>query len=344
MKRSLPSLVIGAVLTVILVTYMIFYQVAYDELAVVRTFGKIQPPDETGVSPDVKIEPGWYLRFPWPIQDVDIYDTRLRISETVGVEANTADAKNVVLRAAVTWHIEGAQAYKFVTSTQDEADAEEKLQLLVRDQLQTTLGQYVFEELVSNREDLKYDEITDKLLASVQPEALNLYGIQVRKIGLETLTLPTDISEQVFEAMKKERQATAALYTSEGESTAEKIRAEADSIANTILEFAKRRAAEIIAEGQERAAHYNEVFAQDPDLAMFLLEVDNLVKILKDRSTIILRTRDAPWYLLESPERPRDYRTPPGIGEEDPVATRPALDDEVRAAIENVPPKLTETE
>ncbi len=342
MKRSLPSLIIGGILTIILLAYMVFYQVSEDELAVVRTFGRVEPPNASGVSPDVKTEPGWYLRAPWPIQDVDIYDTRYRLSETVGLEANTSDAKNVVLRAAVMWQLK--EPFKYVTSSQDEADAKEKLLLLVRDQLQTTLGQYAFEELVSNREQLKYDEITDKLQTSVAAKALDLYGIEVRRIGLETLTLPSDNTEDVFEAMKKERQATAALYTSEGESKAEAIRAQADSIAGTITYFAERRAAEIVTEGRERAASYSSVFAQDPGLAVFLRQVENLANMLKDRTTVILRTKDDPWYLLESIERPGDTDDSDEPGEAETASGEDSVEEEVKIAVESAFPKLTEAE
>ena len=73
MKRSLPSIIAGASIIVILVLYMITYQVRFNEVAVVRTFGEITPPDpQTHQSDDVITEPGLKWKWPWPIQRVTI--------------------------------------------------------------------------------------------------------------------------------------------------------------------------------------------------------------------------------------------------------------------------------
>jgi hypothetical protein len=52
-------------------------------------------------------------------------------------------------------------------------------------------------------------------------------------------------------------------------------------------------AAEIEAKGIERAAAYNETFRQDEDLATFLLSIENLPKILEERTTLIF-DQDSP--------------------------------------------------
>jgi hypothetical protein len=73
---------------------------------------------------------------------------------------------------------------------------------------------------------------------------------------------------------------------------------------------------------------------------MFLLEVENLVKILKERATIILRTSSSPWYLLESIERPSPHDEP--VEPKDISAsatTQPAVDKAVLTPL----PEITET-
>src|SRR4030042_275983 len=61
MKRSLPSMIAGALLVLILLLYMITFQVRFTEVAVVRTFGRSNPDD-------VITEPGLRWKWPWPIQ------------------------------------------------------------------------------------------------------------------------------------------------------------------------------------------------------------------------------------------------------------------------------------
>ncbi|MBI4578859.1 MAG: hypothetical protein HY718_04100, partial [Planctomycetes bacterium] len=86
-KRSLPSLVTGILLAVVLLLYMVTYQVRFTEVAVVRTFGRIN--QETGVN----TEPGLYWKWPWPIQRVQTFDNRLQVTTTTGEENATKDGK-----------------------------------------------------------------------------------------------------------------------------------------------------------------------------------------------------------------------------------------------------------
>ena len=72
MKRNLPSIVTGLALVVILGLYMTTYQVRFTEVAVLKTFGEAQ-------KDEVKLEPGLYPKWPWPIQEVRIYDKRTRV-------------------------------------------------------------------------------------------------------------------------------------------------------------------------------------------------------------------------------------------------------------------------
>lgn len=319
MNRSLPSLITGAVLVLALGGYMVIYAVDDYEFAVVRTWGKIAPPDpETGVSPDVKTEPGWYFRWPWPIQQVDVRDARLQITRLTGEEVGTRDAKNVIISTSVSWSV--ADPYTFARNCRDLDDAADRLRTIVRDQLKAVLGGYEFSQLVStNPAELRHDEINELILSRSRAMARDLYGLELKSAGFETLTLPTAISETVFEAMRKERQAQAARYTSEGESQAAIIRATAENIAGTILAFADRKASEIIAEGRRRAAEYNRILAQDEDLAIFLLEIETLPRMLEKRSTLVLRADSAPYYLIEGSERPQiveDRPTTRPVGEE----------------------------
>lgn len=128
----------------------------------------------------------------------------------------------------------------------------------------------------------------------MQGKAADLYGIQVENIGIERLALPQRITETVFDAMKKERQALVAKHTSEGDSQAREIKAKAEGIANTILAFADRKEKEIINEGLKQANRYYEVFQKDEGLATFLLKVETLPKVLRENSTTVILDQNSP--------------------------------------------------
>lgn len=295
LKRSLPSLVTGVLLMIILLLYMITYQVRFTEVAVVRTFGQIN--QETGV----KTEPGLYWKWPWPIQKVQKFDNRLQVTSTVGEENSTNDGKNIIVTTAVNWRID--DPYTFSIRCADMADAEAKLTSRVRNDQKTVIGNYQFSQFIStNPDELQYDVIAEQIEDTVRQSAKELYGINVATVKLESVSLPERITENVFEAMKKERAAVAARYTSEGESTAEQIKKTAESIAGTIRSFAERQSAEIVAEGHRRAAEYNKQFAQDEELASFLIMLRTLPEILKNRTTVVLDAASAGFSPLLSDE------------------------------------------
>lgn len=291
MNRSLPSMLTLIPLALILLLYMFFFRVRESQVAVVRTFGQIAQPDpETGKSGGVLTEAGPYFRWPWPIQSVTIYDDRLQMSKTPAEETTTRDGKTIIVSTSIGWRI--ADPYLFTIRCSDVKDAETKLLSLVRNDRKAIIGAYAFANMVSiSPEDLKYDEIESRIARAVTDNARKLLGINVRYAKMDKLALPKQITESVFTAMKSERQAEAARYTSEGESRAKQIKGEAESIAETILSFANVSARRIEAEGIRRAAEYNSTFRKDESLAVFLLLVENLPNILKDRTTLVFDQR-----------------------------------------------------
>src|SRR4030095_2814639 len=99
MNRSLPSLLAGALLVIVLVLYMITYQVRFTEVGVIKTFGKASPPG------DVITEPGLYWKWPWPIQEVAVYDNRIQMTANPGEETPTRDGKPIIVTTAIGWRI-----------------------------------------------------------------------------------------------------------------------------------------------------------------------------------------------------------------------------------------------
>lgn len=315
-NRTLPSLLTGLFLAAILLLYMVTYTVRFTEVAVVRTFGKIDK------DTSIKKDPGLYWKWPAPIQRVKNFDNRLQVTSTTGEENPTKDGKNIVVTTAINWKIDDPYAFSMRCTSMD--DAENKLKTRVRNDQKTIIGKYEFSQFVStDPKELQYDTITDEIRKAVTASAKELYGIKIESVKLQSIALPQRITENVFEAMKKERQAVAARYTSEGESAAQQIKDTAESIAGTIRSFAERQAAQIVADGQRRALDYNKVLSEDQELASFLLLVRNLPAILKDRTTVILDANSAGFTPLITDQAPAATRAP---------ASRPAQADATKGA------------
>ena len=101
--------------------------------------------------------------------------------------------------------------------------------------------------------------------------------------------------------MRAERQALVKQFESEGEAEAIRIRSEADRQRQELLAKAEAEALVLRGQGEAEAARSLAVFEQNPDLAMFLLDLDALRLSLKDRSTVVLDPDMSPFSLLSGP-------------------------------------------
>ncbi len=281
MNKSLPSIVTGLVLVLILVLYMVTFQVRFTEVAVLKTFGR-------ATEADVKREPGLYWKWPWPVQEVEKFDTTIQILETRTEQTATRDKKPVIVSSFVGWKV--VDPYLFLTSHRGGMDGVvAPLRQIVETRQKDVIGQYAFSQLVSkDRDELKFDEIEQAIRQRVEEDAKGQYGVAIATVGIKRLELPQDVTEDVFNSMKAERNALAQQYESEGESEKKNITAEAESIARTIETFALGLAQKYRSQGNARAAEYYKVLQQDEPFAMFLDRLNKLKETLKDRTTIVL--------------------------------------------------------
>jgi len=293
-KKNYFTIFTGSLLAVLLGMYLIAYQVGEYEKVVLTTFGK----------PTKSIcKPGLYFKYPWPVQKIYIYDSRLITDEGVFEETYTGDGKNLIFSTCIGWRID--DPLKFLESIGNIDDAKRNLEGLVRTYKNGVLGNHSFANIISTkRDDLQFLEIEDEIKKPVADEAIAKYGIKVEFIYITRVGLPEQTTAKVFERMKKERERIAEQYRSEGEAKANEIKAVAISEHDQILAKANAEAKRIRGEGDASAAQYYNKFDRNKDLAVFLKKLETLEEVLKNKSTVILNTQTAPFDLLNS--KPED--------------------------------------
>jgi membrane protease subunit HflC len=148
---------------------------------------------------------------------------------------------------------------------------------------------------------VKIGEIEEKILAAIQ-EAQADYGFEVHFLGVKKLGLPESITEKVIARMEAERRRVVSRLRGEGQEKSTVIRSEAERQRDQILAEAEAEAKRIRGEGYAEAAKFNSVFAQDKDLAIFLLELGALEASLREKSTLVLDPRTPPFNLLTGEE------------------------------------------
>jgi membrane protease subunit HflC len=266
--------------------------VATTEQAVVITLGKIDA--------NVRM-PGLHFRWPYPIQKVMKYDTRLRCYDgNIGKleETPTCDGKNITVSIYTVFRIK--DLIKFQSAGGSITTAEDQLGILMRSAKGAIIGKYRFDQLVnSDPAKIQIKKMESDMLKMVAESAFNQYGLEVVSVNIRTIGVPDEPAKAIAERMISERKTEAEKYKSQGEVKAKKIMTDADNNYENIKARAEAEAKKIKAEGDMEAAKYYAVFQENPELAIFLRKLESMKKLMGSRTTLILDTNSAPFDILK---------------------------------------------
>jgi membrane protease subunit HflC len=188
----------------------------------------------------------------------------------------------------------------FFNAVGNVTEAEAKLRSQISDTQNKVIGRHFFSEFVnSDPEKIKFEQIEAEMLSELQAAIKDVYGIEVKAAGIKQLKVSEDVSKDVFERMKKERERQTEATIAEGAAAAKKIKADADSMQTELLAAADARAKAIRAQGDAEAAGYYKMLEEDPQLAMFLRDIEALKKILENRSTLVIGADSEPFKMLK---------------------------------------------
>ena len=289
---NVPIMLLGFAVAAIFLIAIFSYQVATTEQAVVITLGKIEA--------NVR-QPGLHFRWPYPIQKVMKYDTRLRCYDgNIGKleETPTSDGKNITVSIYSVFRIK--DLIKFQSAGGSITTAEDQLGILMRSAKGAIIGKYRFDQLVnSDPAKIQIKQMEADMLKMIAESAYNQYGLEVVSVNIRTIGVPDEPAKAIAERMISERKTEAEKYKSQGEVKAKKIMTDADNTYENIKAKAEAEAKTIKAEGDMEAAKYYAVFQQDPELAIFLRKLESMKKLMGSRTTLILDTNSAPFDILK---------------------------------------------
>jgi membrane protease subunit HflC len=286
--KNLAIPILIAVIFLVMVIYLVTFQVRETESAFVTRFGK--PVRQ-------KTDAGLYFKWPTPIEQVHKFDSRMRVLEAELGETTTSGTVPIIVNTYVVWRV--AEPLKFLNAVKTIENAESKLRNQINDTQNRVIGQHAFGEFVnSDPEKIKFDQIQAQMLADLQGPALKDYGIEIKTLGIKQLKISAEVTKQVFERMKAERQRRTDATISEGDAEAGRIRAEANMKRDVLLAAAEARAKTVRGQGDADAAKYYKMLEEDPQLAIFLRNIDAFVATLRERATIIIPADADPFRLL----------------------------------------------
>jgi membrane protease subunit HflC len=288
MKKNAITIIIAAVLLVIFVLLLFTFQVPQSQVVVVSRF---QEPIRT-IS-----EPGLCFKWPWPIDSINRFDQRVQVFEDQFSETYLADKNELLTSVYVGWRISNAKDFFPKFPGGSALAAQQALQKIIGDAKSTVMSRYSLPDLVnSDATKLKFDEIESSMQKAVETQLdQNNYGISVEFLRLKRIGLPETVTQTAFERMKRERAKYVTQAESEGTKEAEIIKAEAQGDASKLIAEANATAIRIQSEGEAEAAQMLGVFEQNPDLAVFQLELEAVKKSLGQKTTLILDETKPPF-------------------------------------------------
>lgn len=303
--KNIAVIIFVVLILVVLGLAFASFQVRETESALLMTFQK----------PVAEItEPGWYFKWPPPIQQVYKFDSRLRVLEAEVGETTTKGDVPIIVNTYVVWRI--ADPLQFHNALETVQRAERTLLSQIDDTQGGVIGQYSFGQFVNSDSDkIKFQEIQTKMLADLKDPIRTKYGIEVKALGIKQLKVSKDVTKDVFDRMKAERQRRTETTIRQGQTEAAIIKKDAELKSAELLAAAEARAKAIRGRGDAEAAKYYKMLEEDPEFAMFLRNIEAVKATLAENATIVIKADMEPFALLRqlpqlTPKDPNDPNEP----------------------------------
>jgi membrane protease subunit HflC len=251
----------------------------------------------------VVTEPGLAWKLPAPFESTTLIDLRLRTTSTGLQDVGTRDSLRVLVQSYVAWQVpdDPQRVRQFLRSVRNQPDeAARQLRSFVSAALHITSSNFNLADLVNvDASKVRLDAFESELRNQIAPRMLQVYGIDIRQVGVERMTLPDETLAATVARMRAERETEAAKRTADGLLQAAAIRADADRDAREVVAQAREQAAHTEADAQQAAARiYARSYQADPGLYSTLRSLDSLTQILGRNSSLILRTDAATFRVL----------------------------------------------
>jgi membrane protease subunit HflC len=248
-------------------------------------------------------EPGLAWKIPAPIESTIAVDLRLNTTSSGLQDVGTRDGLRILVQAYVAWQVpaEPAHVRQFLRAVHNQPDvAAEQLRSFIGSVLEITVSSFDLATLINtDPSQIHLAELETRLRERINQEALKVYGVSVRQVGIERLTLPTETLNATVARMRAERETVAAQRQAEGERRANEILSNADRDSRVLLAQAKADAAGIDANSRAQAADiYGKAYAENRDLYTLLRSLDTLDSVIGSNTRLILRTDAAPFRVL----------------------------------------------
>ena len=269
--------VVGVVVVVVgILASSALFIVSQTEQALVLQFG--QPKQVHKV-------PGLKFKIPF-IQNVVRYDNRVLGLDPPAEEVILNDQKRIILDAFARYRIE--DPLKYFQTVRTEATFNDRFGRILNSDVRGVVAKNSIEDLLSPQRI----EIMQAISETVSKSAVN-FGVTITDLRIGRSELPEDVSNNVFDRMRSEREREANLLRAEGEEASRRIRADADRQQAVIIAEAQRQSSILRGEGEgEKNRILAEAFNRDREFFDFYRSLEAYRNTFgTDDTTMVLSPR-----------------------------------------------------
>ncbi len=208
-------------------------------------------------------QPGLHFMVP-VLNSVMKFDRRIQTLDSRPERFLTVEKKDVIVDSYAKWRIADVAQY-FRSTGGDPGKTGRLLSERINTRLRNEFGTRTIKEVVSGERA----EIMDLLTKEVDLQA-NELGVEIVDIRVKRIDLPPEVSENVYDRMRSERERVAKDLRAKGSEAAERIRADADRQRTVILADAYRTSEQARGEGDANAADtYAQAYQKNADFYSF---------------------------------------------------------------------------
>ncbi len=255
MKFNVRNLLIILILFIAFLTFTgAFFIVNETKQALVLQFGDPRK---------VVTKPGLQFKIPF-IQDAVFIDSRLLNLDPQPEEMILSDQKRIIVDSFARYRI--VDPLKFFQTVRNETTFSDRFGRIINAAVRGVIAQYSLTSLLSDERIVIMSEIEKQI--KINEES---FGVTIVDIRIGRTDLTEQVSNNVYQRMRSEREKEANLLRAEGEELSKEIRASADRQQTVIIAEAERTSSILRGEGDaEKNKILGEAYGLDEEFFDFL--------------------------------------------------------------------------
>tara|TARA_B100001175_G_scaffold9446_1_gene7459 strand:- start:99 stop:974 length:876 start_codon:yes stop_codon:yes gene_type:complete len=192
----------------------------------------------------VVTKPGLQFKIPF-IQDAVFIDSRLLNLDPQPEEMILSDQKRIIVDSFARYKI--VDPLKFFQTVRNETTFSDRFGRIINASVRGVIAQYSLTSLLSNQRIKIMSEIEKQIKLNEDS-----YGVTIVDIRIGRTDLTEQVSNNVYQRMRSEREKEANLLRAEGEELSKEIRASADRQQTVIIAEAERTSSILRGEGDAK--------------------------------------------------------------------------------------------